>query len=175
MRPKSKVEGLGKVFLKKGAGRKASHNFKAINNDKLSETVYVSAAAFVNLNGEVLLAERPKGKDQAGMWEFPGGKIEDGETPEAALIRELDEELDVQVSPANITPLTFVSCDESIEGKHLMMYLFKVSKWKGVIEPLEGQKIAWVHAENLVDYIEIMPKADIPMAEYLVKNASVLK
>lgn len=175
MRPKAKVDvGLGQGFLKKGASLETSHKLKVAHNEYLHESVYVSAAAIVNLNGEVLLAERPVGKSDPGMWEFPGGKIEIGETPENALARELNEELSVQVSMDNIHPLTFVSCDQSIEGRHLLMYLYKVTKWKGRIEPLEGQKVAWVHAENLVDYIDIMPKADIPLAQFLVKNTTVL-
>tara|TARA_R110000868_G_scaffold262401_1_gene520880 strand:- start:41368 stop:41892 length:525 start_codon:yes stop_codon:yes gene_type:complete len=174
MRPKTKVDGLGKAFLKKGVGRKVSHELKVVSSHKLDEMVHVSAAVFVNLQGEVLLAQRPEDKAMAGLWEFPGGKIEAGETPEKALVRELNEELAVQVSPEYITPLTFVSCAKSIPGKHLLMYLFKVTKWKGVIEGLEGQRIAWVPAVNLVDYIDIMPQADVPLANFLVKNPTCL-
>lgn len=169
---KQKTESIwGKSFLKKGAGRKPTHGFEVIQSTlALVPTVHVSAAAIFNLQGEVLLARRPEGKHLAGLWEFPGGKLKEGELPENALMRELKEELGIKVSSENIEPLTFVSCDTSIEGKNLLMYLFKVSKWKGTMEALENQSFAWVQIHQLGDYFELMPKADVPLAKFLIQN-----
>jgi 8-oxo-dGTP diphosphatase len=161
---KQRTESMwSKSFLKKGVGRKPTHGFEVVQNTvALVPTVHVSAAAIFNLQDEVLLARRPEGKSLSGLWEFPGGKL--------ALMRELNEELGIKVMSEHIQPLTFVSCDTSIEGKNLLMYLFKVSKWKGVMEPLENQSFAWVKIEQLGDYFELMPKADVPLAKFLIQN-----
>ena len=95
--------------------------------------------------------------------------MKEGELPEAALIRELNEELGIQVESSHVEPLTFVSCEKSIEGKNLLMYLFKVDRWKGKITALEEQKFAWVKVGRLGDYADIMPQADVPMANTLMK------
>ena len=171
-RAKQKIQDAwSKSFLKKGVGRKPSHNFEVVQQSQVAlvPTVHVSAAAIFNLEGEVLLAKRPEGKDLAGLWEFPGGKVKEGELPEAALIRELNEELGIQVESSHVEPLTFVSCEKSIEGKNLLMYLFKVDRWKGKITALEEQKFAWVKVGKLNDYADIMPQADVPMANTLMK------
>lgn len=170
-RAKTKIQDVwSKSFLKKGVGRKPTHGFDVVETKvDLVPTVHVSAAAIFNLEGEVLLAKRPEGKALAGLWEFPGGKLKEGELPETALMRELGEELGIQVSPEHVEPLTFVSCTKSIEGKNLLMYLFKVSRWKGKITALENQKFAWVKVQDLEGYADIMPQADVPMAKILMK------
>ncbi len=125
--------------------------------------VLVSAVALVDVDGRVLLAQRPEGKSMAGLWEFPGGKIEPGETPEAALIRELLEELGIETWQSCLAPLTFAS--HSYENFHLLMPLFACRKWEGVPQSREGQKLAWVRPSKLRDYP--MPAADIPLIPIL--------
>ena len=125
--------------------------------------VLVVACALVDDDGRVLLAKRPQGRSMAGLWEFPGGKLEAGETPEAALIRELKEELGIEVWPKCLAPLTFAS--HAYEGFHLLMPLYVCRKWGGDIEPREGQEIAWVRANRLGDYA--MPPADEPLRTML--------
>ncbi len=127
------------------------------------KTVLVSAVALIDPDGRVLLAERPAGKSMAGLWEFPGGKIEAGETPEAALIRELYEELGIETWASCLAPLTFAS--HSYEDFHLLMPVFACRKWDGIVSPKEGQKLAWVHAKDLKSYP--MPAADIPLIPVL--------
>ncbi len=129
----------------------------------MSKVLLVSAAALIDPDGRVLLAQRPDGKSMAGLWEFPGGKVEPGETPEAALIRELNEELGIGTWASCLAPLTFAS--HSYEGFHLLMPLFACRKWEGIPQSREGQKLAWVHARNLRDYP--MPPADIPLIPIL--------
>jgi 8-oxo-dGTP diphosphatase len=119
----------------------------------------VAAAALVDADGRVLLARRPPGKPLAGLWEFPGGKIEPGETPEAALVRELKEELDIGVAPKCLAPLTFAS--HTYPEFHLLMPLFVCRSWEGEIAPQQGQHLAWVRAQKLGDYA--MPPADEPL------------
>ncbi len=119
----------------------------------------VSAVALVDADGRVLLAQRPEGKSMAGMWEFPGGKVEAGETPEAALVRELQEELGVDTWQSCLAPLTFAS--HAYEGFHLLMPLFICRKWQGTPQPREGQVLKWVRPMALRDYP--MPPADIPL------------
>lgn len=123
------------------------------------KTVLVSAVALIDVDGRVLLAQRPPGKSMAGLWEFPGGKIEDGETPEAALIRELHEELGIETWSSCLAPLTFAS--HSYETFHLMMPLFACRKWEGTPRAREGQVLKWVKPTDMADYP--MPAADIPL------------
>ncbi|HBP58702.1 MAG TPA: 8-oxo-dGTP diphosphatase MutT, partial [Alphaproteobacteria bacterium] len=122
-------------------------------------TVLVSAVALIDRDGRVLLAQRPAGKRMAGLWEFPGGKIETGETPEAALIRELGEELGIDTAESCLAPLTFAS--HSYDDFHLLMLVYVCRKWTGTPRPLEGGELAWVQASRLRDYE--MPPADIPL------------
>ncbi|QBX33654.1 (deoxy)nucleoside triphosphate pyrophosphohydrolase [Paracoccus liaowanqingii] len=122
-------------------------------------TVLVAAVALIDPDGRVLLAQRPPGKSMAGLWEFPGGKVEPGETPEAALIRELDEELGIQTWDSCLAPLTFAS--HAYESFHLLMPVFACRKWRGIVQPREGQQLAWVRANDLRNYP--MPPADIPL------------
>ena len=123
------------------------------------KTVLVSAVALIDRDGRVLLAQRPEGKDMAGLWEFPGGKVEPGETPEAALIRELHEELGIDTWQSCLAPLTFAS--HSYERFHLLMPLFACRKWEGIPRAREGQALKWVRVRDLRDYP--MPPADIPL------------
>jgi 8-oxo-dGTP diphosphatase len=127
------------------------------------KTVLVVACALVDTDGRVLIAKRPPGRPMAGLWEFPGGKVEVGETPEAAMIRELAEELGIEVQPACLAPFTFAS--HSYETFHLLMPLFICRKWGGDVCPREGQEIAWVRAKRLSDYE--MPAADVPLQAML--------
>src|ERR1700743_1730152 len=105
----------------------------------------VVAAALVDSDGRVLLAQRPDGKSMAGLWEFPGGKVEPGETPEAALIRELKEELSIDIRASCLAALGFAS--HSYEKFHLLMPLYICRQWRGTLAPAEGQKLAWVRAQ----------------------------
>ena len=125
--------------------------------------VLVAATALVDADGRVLIAKRPQGKAMAGLWEFPGGKIEPGETPEDAAIRELFEELAIDVTEACLAPLTFAS--HAYEDFDLLMPLFICRRWHGVVAPQEGQEIAWVRALRLGDYE--MPAADLPLVAVL--------
>lgn len=127
------------------------------------KTVLVSAAALIDGEGRVLLAQRPEGKSMAGLWEFPGGKVEEGETPEAALIRELHEELGIETWQSCLAPLCFAS--HSYEKFHLLMPLFACRKWDGIPQSREGQALKWVRAKDLRDYS--MPPADIPLIPIL--------
>ncbi|MEM8959251.1 MAG: (deoxy)nucleoside triphosphate pyrophosphohydrolase [Pseudomonadota bacterium] len=121
--------------------------------------VLVSAVALVDTDGRVLLTQRPEGKSMAGLWEFPGGKVEPGETPEVALIRELQEELGIATWDSCLAPLTFAS--HSYESFHLLMPLFVCRKWQGIPSPREGQTLAWALPGQLGDYA--MPPADLPL------------
>jgi 8-oxo-dGTP diphosphatase len=123
----------------------------------------VSAVALIDSEGRVLLAQRPPGKSLAGLWEFPGGKVDPGETPEAALIRELHEELGIQTKESCLAPLTFAS--HSYEDFHLLMPLFACRRWQGIAQAQEGQTLAWVRPERLRDYP--MPPADLPLIPIL--------
>ena len=127
------------------------------------ETVLVAAVALIDADGRVLLARRPEGKPMAGLWEFPGGKVKPGETPEAALVRELKEELAIDVPPSCLAPFTFAS--HGYDGFHLLMPLYVCRVWDGVVRPCEGQEIAWVRPSRLGDYP--MPPADEPLVAML--------
>jgi len=124
----------------------------------------VVAAALIDMDNRVLLAQRPKGKQLEGLWEFPGGKLDAGEGPEEALIRELREELGVTVKPACLAPLTFAS--HAYEDFHLLMPLYVCRRWEGFVQPLDGQALKWVRAKNLRDYP--MPPADAPLIPHLM-------
>jgi 8-oxo-dGTP diphosphatase len=126
--------------------------------------VLVVAAALVDTDGRVLIAQRPQGKALAGLWEFPGGKIEDGERPEQTLIRELEEELGIAVSEACLAPLTFAS--HSYPDFHLLMPLYVCRRWEGTVTPREAQRLAWVKPNRLRDYP--MPPADEPLVSHLL-------
>jgi 8-oxo-dGTP diphosphatase len=123
----------------------------------------VVACALLDADGRILLAQRPEGKSMAGLWEFPGGKLAEGETPEAALIRELREELGVETREACLAPLFFAS--HGYEGFHLLMPLYVCRRWEGQPTPREGQRLAWVRPEQLRDYP--MPPADVPLVALL--------
>ena len=127
------------------------------------KNLYVSSVAMIDADGRVLLAERPKGKEMAGLWEFPGGKVEVNETPEAALVRELFEELGIETWNACLAPLTFAS--HSYDDFHLVMLLFACRKWNGVIKAKEGQKLKWIYPKDLSNYQ--MPPADVPLIPIL--------
>lgn len=126
--------------------------------------VYVVACALVDADNRVLIAQRPQGKSMAGLWEFPGGKIEAGETPEAALIRELEEELGIETKESCLAPLTFAS--HSYEAFHLLMPLYICRRFWGTPQPKEGQALKWVRAKQLRDYD--MPPADEPLISHLL-------
>ena len=126
-------------------------------------TVLVVAVALIDPDGRVLIAKRPEGKQLAGLWEFPGGKVEPGETPEAALIREVKEERDLDTWASCLAPLTYAS--HSYADFHLLMPLFACRKWQGTVRSLEGQQLAWVRPNQLRDYP--MPPADLPLIPIL--------
>ena len=121
----------------------------------------VAAAALIDAEGRILLAQRPEGKAMAGLWEFPGGKVGKDETPEAALVRELREELDIATSTGCLWPLSFAS--HAYEDFHLLMPLFSCRVWSGTPHPKEGQKLAWARKEELRNYA--MPPADVPLVQ----------
>ncbi len=125
--------------------------------------VFVAAVALIDADNRVLLAQRPAHKEHGGLWEFPGGKLHAGETPEAALIRELKEELGIEVATRCLAPLTFAS--HSYESCHVLMPLYICRNWSGEPEPLEGQTLAWVRKGKLQSYS--MPAADIPLVPIL--------
>jgi len=125
--------------------------------------VLVAAAALIDPDDRILLARRPPGKPLAGLWEFPGGKVQPGETPEAALIRELAEELGIDVQASCLAPFTFAS--HAYLDFHLLMPLYVCRKWSGIVMPREGQRLKWVRAAQLADYP--MPPADKPLVALL--------
>jgi 8-oxo-dGTP diphosphatase len=125
--------------------------------------VLVSAVALIDADGRVLLARRPEGKAMAGLWEFPGGKVDPGETPEAALIRELREELAIDVAESCLAPFAFAS--HGYGDFHLLMPLYLCRRWEGMVTPQEGQALAWVRPQKLADYP--MPPADKPLVALL--------
>jgi 8-oxo-dGTP diphosphatase len=124
----------------------------------------VVAGALIDADGRVLITQRPQGKQLAGLWEFPGGKVESGERPEAAVIRELAEELGIGVEEACLAPLTFAS--HAYEDFHLLMPLYVCRRWRGIVRAAEGQALKWVKPQNLRDYP--MPAADAPLIPALI-------
>ena len=131
--------------------------------DTAKPMVLVAAAALVDRGNRVLIAQRPEGKPMAGLWEFPGGKVHAGETPEQALVRELEEELSIEVCDTCLAPFTFAS--HSYEDFHLLMPLYLCRNWDGEIAAREGQALKWVRAARLTDYA--MPEADVPLIPWL--------
>ncbi|HRH20767.1 MAG TPA: (deoxy)nucleoside triphosphate pyrophosphohydrolase [Brevundimonas sp.] len=125
--------------------------------------VLVAAAALVDVDGRVLIGQRPEGKHLAGLWEFPGGKVEPGERPEEALIRELDEELGIQVKEACLAPFVFAS--HAYDSFHLLMPLWLCRRWDGVVTQRHHAALAWVRPNRLAEYP--MPPADLPLVAYL--------
>ena len=133
------------------------------------KTVLVAACALVDVDGRVLIARRPEGKTMAGLWEFPGGKVEAGELPEQSLIRELKEELGIDVTLACLAPLTFAS--HSYSDFHLLMPLWICRRWEGIVTAREGQELAWVRPQRLRDYS--MPPADEPLIPHLIELLAI--
>jgi 8-oxo-dGTP diphosphatase len=129
----------------------------------MSEILLVAAAALVDVDGRVLICKRPHGKHLAGMWEFPGGKVEKGETPEDCLIRELHEELGINVVQACLAPFVFTS--HAYDSFHLLMPLYVCRRWNGVVQAREHEALAWVRPNQMADYP--MPPADAPLAAWL--------
>src|SRR6202045_3895825 len=127
------------------------------------KTVLVAACALIDADGRVLIAERPEGKSMAGLWEFPGGKVEPGERPEQCLIRELQEELEIVVKEDCLAPLT--SASHTYTDFHLLMPLYVCRRWEGTVAAREGQQLAWVRPNRLRDYP--MPPADVPLVAHL--------
>jgi 8-oxo-dGTP diphosphatase len=128
-----------------------------------AKLVLVAACALIDIDGRVLLAQRPPGKPMAGLWEFPGGKVESGERPEDSLIRELKEELGIVVREACLAPLTFAS--HAYPEFHLLMPLYVCRRWDGTVTPREGQRLTWVRPNRLREYP--MPPADEPLIAHL--------
>ncbi|BCG85760.1 NTP pyrophosphohydrolase [Mesorhizobium sp. 113-3-9] len=124
----------------------------------------VAACALVDADGRVLLAQRPPGKQLAGLWEFPGGKVEPGETPEQCIIRELHEEIGIETEIPCLAPLTFAS--HSYDDFHLLMPLFVCRRFRGIAQPREGQALKWVRPKQMRDYP--MPPADAPLIPFLI-------
>jgi 8-oxo-dGTP diphosphatase len=128
-----------------------------------SKLLLVAACALVDADGRVLICRRPEGKQMAGLWEFPGGKVEPGETPEAALIREMKEELGIEIKAACLAPFVFAS--HAYDGFHLLMPLYLCRRWEGMVQALEHSALAWARPDKLGDYP--MPPADAPLVAYL--------
>ena len=147
------------VAFKPQAGNEAGMS----ENSPNLPLVLVAAAALVDVDGRVLICQRPEGKQLAGLWEFPGGKVEPGETPEACVIRELEEELGIVVTHACLAPFVFAS--HTYESFHLLMPLYLVRRWEGMLTAREHKALAWVKPSKLTDYP--MPPADAPLVAFL--------
>lgn len=132
----------------------------------MTDILFVAAGALVDADKRVLICQRPEGKAMSGLWEFPGGKVEAGETPEAALIRELGEELGIEVGARCLAPLSFVSHDYG--DFHLFMPLYVVRRWTGIPQAQEGQQLKWVRPIQLGQYP--MPPADVPLVAALTDS-----
>ena len=132
-----------------------------------TKLVLVAACALIDPDGRVLIAQRPEGKSRAGLWEFPGGKVEAGERPEDTVIREMNEELGVTIKEPCLAPFIFAS--HTYPDFHLLMPLFLCRRWEGIAQPREGQKVAWVKIKDLALYPERypMPAADLPLIPLL--------
>ena len=130
----------------------------------MRKLLLVAACALVDPDGRVLVTQRPPGKEMAGLWEFPGGKVEAGETPEAAIIRELEEELGITTQTACLAPLTFAS--HAYDSFHLLMPLYVCRTWDGIVRPLEGQALKWLRPRDLRGLA--MPPADAPLIAPLI-------
>jgi len=130
-----------------------------------SRLLLVAAAALIDSEGRVLLQQRPANKMLAGAWEFPGGKVEAGETPEAGLVRELKEELAIDVAATDLEPLTFAS--HAYETMHVLIPLFLCRNWRGTPAPIEGQALGWMRPQDMRGLA--MPPADLPLVEFLVR------
>ena len=129
--------------------------------------VLVAACALIDADGRVLIAQRPEGKSMAGLWEFPGGKVEKGERPEDTVIREMHEELGITIKEACLAPFIFAS--HTYPDFHLLMPLFLCRRWEGIAQPREGQKVAWVRPKDLAQKADRypMPPADLPLIPLL--------
>ncbi len=136
--------------------------------EKYPTMLFVVAAALTNERDEILLQKRPEGRSMAGLWEFPGGKIEPGETSESALVRELKEELGVVIAPENLIPLTFAS--EPLEHQHLLLLLYVCRHWRGEPKPIESPEMCWASIEHMRKLA--MPPADAPFIEVLERYLS---
>ena len=130
----------------------------------MTKLLLVAACALVDADGRVLIAQRPQGKTMAGLWEFPGGKVEPGETPEQCLVRELHEEIGIETEIPCLAPLTFAS--HSYDDFHLLMPLFVCRRFRGIAQPREGQVLKWVRPKQMRDYP--MPPADAPLIPFLI-------
>lgn len=150
----------GKAFMPHGLPSPAGRATPAFMTKPI---VLVAAAALIDVDGRVLICQRPEGKSLAGLWEFPGGKVEPGETPEQCLIRELDEELGIKVAQACLAPFVFAS--HSYESFHLLMPLYLLRRWEGLVTRKEHEALAWVKPDKLADYP--MPPADVPLVAWL--------
>lgn len=135
----------------------------------MQKIVHVAAAALCDAQGRIMLAQRPEGKPMAGLWEFPGGKLEPGEAPETALVRELREELGIEVAIADLEPLQFVS--HIYEKFHLVMLLYGLRRWEGALTMREGQQIAWLYLGEFAEYD--LAGALLPRAEYPLPAADI--
>jgi 8-oxo-dGTP diphosphatase len=132
----------------------------------VSDLILVAACALIDADGRVLVAQRPEGKSMAGLWEFPGGKVEPGERPEETVIREMREELGIAIKEACLAPFVFAS--HAYPDFHLLMPLYLCRKWEGIARPREGQRMKWVMARDLADAGRYpMPPADIPLIPML--------
>ncbi len=131
--------------------------------EKNPTMLFVVAAALTNQAGEILLQKRPEGRQMAGLWEFPGGKVDAGESPESALVRELKEELGIDVEPQNLTPVTFAS--EPLDGRNLLLLLYRCHSWHGEPQALDAAEIRWLLPQDMHGLP--MPPADVPLISAL--------
>jgi 8-oxo-dGTP diphosphatase len=146
---------------------------KTLQSDEKMEKnptmLFVVAAALTNQAGEILLQKRPEGRQMAGLWEFPGGKVDAGESPESALVRELREELGIDVEPQDLFPLTFASAP--LEGRNLLLLLYRCYQWRGEPQPLDTPEIRWLRPQDMGALA--MPPADVPLVLALEKESAL--